>query len=58
MATETRLCGEKFGEREPREMTGWGQTRGRLVLLARRLSSLGQWTRQELDSGHRTHGGG
>jgi hypothetical protein len=27
------------------------------VLLARRQSSLGQWTRQELDGGHGTDGG-
>jgi hypothetical protein len=37
---------------------GWGQSRGCLVLLARRQSSLGQWTRQELDGSHGTDGGG
>jgi hypothetical protein len=51
---KTRLRGEKSGEHEPREIRGWGQTRGCLVLLERRRSSLGQWTRQELDGGHKT----
>jgi hypothetical protein len=40
-----------------RNERGRGQTRGCLVLLARRRSSPGQWTRQELDIDRRTDGG-
>jgi hypothetical protein len=36
---------------------GWGQTRGCLVLLARRQRSPRQHTRLKLDSGHGTDGG-
>jgi hypothetical protein len=54
---ETRQHDEKSGEREAREIEGLGANQRVSRVAGEEAELTGQWTRQELDGGHRTDDG-